>query len=103
MKRRQLEHPLAADELDAIARWYEAQQRGVGFALLDRVEETRKDLDQWPEASRRLDLRDQMVDIRSKQIPGFPLRIIYTVTDSAIIILAYAHSRRRPDYWRDRV
>lgn len=33
----------------------------------------------------------------------FPYRIVYYVTDTSIVILAYAHQRRQPDYWQHRL
>jgi hypothetical protein len=37
-----------------------------------------------------------------KILSAFPFSIIYWVTDDAIIVLAVAHHRRRPGYWRGR-
>lgn len=32
----------------------------------------------------------------------FPFRVVYRVIDDRILIVAIAHTRRRPSYWRDR-
>lgn len=34
---------------------------------------------------------------------GFPFLLIYRETAASVEILAVAHGRRRPGYWRDRV
>lgn len=41
--------------------------------------------------------------IRSKSVHGYPYRVIYAVESDAILKLAYAHNRRKPGYWRDRL
>lgn len=33
----------------------------------------------------------------------FPFRVLYYVTDTSIVVLAYAHHRRHPDFWKSRV
>jgi toxin ParE1/3/4 len=33
----------------------------------------------------------------------FPYAIIYVVTDDALMVLAIAHTSRRPGYWRHRL
>lgn len=41
--------------------------------------------------------------VRRKGVAGFPYGIIYYLTDSEIVIVAYAHEKRRPGYWRHRL
>ncbi len=33
----------------------------------------------------------------------FPYKILYAVESGTIVVLAIAHSHRKPDYWLDRV
>jgi plasmid stabilization system protein ParE len=40
--------------------------------------------------------------VRSRSIAGFRYDIKYVVVDDEVIVLAYAHERRKPDYWSDR-
>jgi hypothetical protein len=40
--------------------------------------------------------------VRTKVLSAFPPSVIYWVTDEVSIVLAVAHRRRRPGYWRDR-
>lgn len=37
---------------------------------------------------------------RECQVERFPFRIVYRVVDARILIVAIAHARRRPGYWR---
>ena len=40
--------------------------------------------------------------IRRMTIKRFPYSIIYTTIEPEIVVLAFAHHSRRPDYWSDR-
>lgn len=54
---------------------------------------------QWPLAPRvpsRLGVRRQL-------LPEFPYSVVYMERDTEILVLAVAHGRRRPGYWRGRV
>jgi toxin ParE1/3/4 len=41
--------------------------------------------------------------IRKKVLRKFPYTIVYTLTDDLIEVIAFAHQRRKPDYWRTRL
>ncbi len=99
----QREHSEAVAEVDAAVRWYEAQETGLGLALVDRAQRARQDIADWPQAAPIFTTADDGTAIRSKAVRGFPYRIIYTVEPDAILILAYAHERREPGYWLHRV
>jgi len=46
---------------------------------------------------------DREATVRSKGVTDFPYRIVYFVREDLLTILAVAHSKRRPGYWRDRI
>jgi mRNA-degrading endonuclease RelE of RelBE toxin-antitoxin system len=41
--------------------------------------------------------------LRAKRIEGFPYRVVYLVQADMVVIVAYAHEKRRPGYWRTRL
>lgn len=41
-------------------------------------------------------------EYRRSLMPRFPYSEVYRITDEQIVILAIAHLRRRPGYWRNR-
>jgi len=41
--------------------------------------------------------------VRSKGVHDFPYRVVFFVQGDKLIIVAVAHTKRRPGYWRDRV
>lgn len=84
-------------------RWYEAQETGIGLSLIDRAQQARRDIAQWPGASPPFATADDGTVIRAKAVRGYPYRIVYTVEPDSIMILAYAHERREPGYGLDRL
>lgn len=95
-------HRLAEDELTAAGLWYEAKQDGLGISLLDLVD----------------NIVDRMCsgNLPSSPAPGvatvkgarrvllrrFPYSIVFYERANEIMIVAFAHSSRRPGYWRSR-
>ena len=39
---------------------------------------------------------------RECPVKKFPFRIVYRLIDNRVLIVAIAHAKRRPDYWRNR-
>jgi toxin ParE1/3/4 len=87
----------AAEEAIEAARWYyernvkaaEAFQREVRAAF-DRIRESP---DIWPVHHH---------DTRRVLLERFPYEIVYRILADAFLIVAVAHCRRRPGYWRGR-
>lgn len=96
-------HPEAEAEFDAEVTWYEGRESGLGdrfeedvFAAVDESVDTPEAWPPWPDWE-----REPLV--RSKSVTGFPYRVVYFVKDDLFTVVAVAHSKRRPGYWRDRV
>ena len=96
-------HPQAEEELYEAARWYEEQLPGLGGDLmtevehwLDAIPETPLAWPLWPGVAR--------VDppIRRALLRRFPFAVSYQAFAKCIIVLAFAHTSRRPLYWMDR-
>lgn len=84
-------------------RWYEAQEPGIGLVMIDRAQQARRDITDWPNAAPPFTTSDDGTVIRSKALAGYPYRILYAVEPEAIVILAYAHEHREPGYWLHRL
>jgi len=39
---------------------------------------------------------------RECPVKKFPFRIVYRVVDNRVLVVAIAHAKRRPGYWRER-
>jgi len=40
---------------------------------------------------------------RECPVRRYPFRIVYRVAENRILVVAVAHAKRRPGYWRDRI
>ena len=95
--------PEAADELEQAVRWYEERRVGLGSEFLDAVDVTRTLIVRWPHAGAPVPGVPPDLPVRRAPVHDFPYHIIYLETSAAIRILACAHDRRRPGYWRSRI
>src|ERR1043166_5795064 len=89
--------PGARNDLRGAYDWYFQRNPAAATSFLAEIERAIATLSDnplmWPsyvEGTRRCVLR------------RFPFSIIYRVKDSSILIVAVAHGRRRPGYWRSR-
>jgi toxin ParE1/3/4 len=96
-------HAAASEEAAEAAAWYEKERPGLGTEFEHAVE-VALDL-----------LEEEMVPLVS--VPGiagtrgvkrlllrrFPYAVIVRETAAEIVIIAFAHTARRPGFWRDRL
>ena len=91
-------HPAALEEAEAATEWYRRRSvRAAGMFLdeLDRaIERVGDHPGQFPEYA---------FGTRRLVLPRFPYLVVFRETGAGVEILAVAHGRRRPGYWRDRV
>ena len=90
-------HPAAAEEAEAAYRWYRERSPSASSAFLAALERAVLLISEAPErpasylhATRRVLLR------------RFPFMIVYRVAGDEVQVIAVAHGRRRPGYWRAR-
>jgi plasmid stabilization system protein ParE len=88
----------AREEFLAAAAYYEAASPGLGAEFIDDVESAVNRLATFPDhgslyvaGTRRLVLR------------RFPFDVVYLNSQNQVVIVAIAHQRRSPYYWRDRI
>lgn len=92
-------HPLALDELDEAAAWYDAREPGLGDELVDEVHEGLRWIEERPLAwpSHPIDPR-----YRVFHLWRFPYQLPFSVEGDRVSVWAIAHSKRRAGYWRAR-
>jgi plasmid stabilization system protein ParE len=90
--------PEAEDELREGIRYYETEAPGVGVAFVAEVRRAVGWIVENPYAAAAVGS-----GIRSKPLSHFPYNILYTVEPDLILIVAVAHQKRRPRYWRARI
>ena len=89
--------PSAREELNEAAAFYEASVPGLGEAFLEDVERAIETVRDSPGIGAHVGRR-----FRKAILPRFPFTIVYAQRDEEIVIVAIAHQRRRPGYWRGR-
>ena len=94
--------PEASHELEAAALWYEAQRSGLGLMFLAAVDETVDQLTTWPDVGTLVPGVPAHLKVRQMPVVRFPYRVAYLATSRELRVLAVAHTRRRPGYWRSR-
>lgn len=92
----------ASAELEDAARWYERRHAGLGLELLAAVDRAIDHLVEWPDAGSPVVGLPPDLLVRQVPVPRFPYHVVYLVVSDAIHLLAFAHDRRRPGYWRTR-
>jgi plasmid stabilization system protein ParE len=93
----------AEDELLDAARWYERQRSGFGRSFLQAVATTVEAA--W-KAPHRFPLVCDVAEelgVRHARVSRFPYSVVFLEVQEVLRVLAVAHERRRPGYWRSRV
>jgi toxin ParE1/3/4 len=88
----------ARSELAQAVDWYQLQRPGFGDRFLQSFLEAANKLVENPYLFQSLD-----DDIRRVRLKDLPYNILYFVRDDHVVIVACAHAKRRPGYWRDRL
>lgn len=96
-------HPNASTELIAAAQWYETEQSGLGADFLVKAEEAVQQIFDWPNMAPVFPGWDREPIVHTRSVKRFPFQVIYYLTDTDLRVIAFAHNRRKPGYWEDRV
>ncbi len=94
--------PQAESELAEAVGWYDAAVVGLGTELVIELQGAIDLLLGNPFAGKVARLPAK-VAYREWILSRFPYRIIYSVEEDGILIVAVVYQGRRADYWRDRV
>lgn len=77
--------------------FYQAVSRELGQDFLDDVQRVIDLVVEQPNLGRPVGR-----GLRRALLSRFPFSLIYSSESDAILIVAVAHQKRRPDYWRKR-
>jgi plasmid stabilization system protein ParE len=89
----------ASEEFAAAVRWYEEQRAGLGAEFYEAVSKTIAIIEARPEIGNPL--RQNPV-IRRMLVQRFPYQVVYRISPTEVVIVAVAHLKRRPGYWKGR-
>ena len=89
---------IAQRELDDAIKHYNQQTQGLGDAFLLETLASIERIRRFPEG-----WHPMAAAFRRCLLRRFPYGLIYRTVESEVVIVAVAHTRRRPEYWRDRI
>jgi plasmid stabilization system protein ParE len=84
-------------------RWYEERRTGLGLEFFDAVDAALSQVVRLPRAGARVPRVSADLSVRRAPVKRFPYQIVYLEAPEAIRILAVAHDRRSPGYWKHRL
>ncbi len=96
MKMRQL--PAASAEFEEAIAWYAERSPQSAEAFWQEVERAKRRIVEQPEAAPVVRRRSRRFILRH-----FPYDVVYLAVENEIVVIAYAHHKRRPGYWQDRL
>jgi hypothetical protein len=88
---------IARREYDEAKEFYEIEQPGLGAQFEEQIRYSLLRIRQHPQA-----WPPERKEIRRYIVHKFPYKILYSIQNDLIVVLAFAHLHRQPDYWVDR-
>jgi len=88
----------ASEEFEAAVRWYEDHRTGLGVEFFDAVSSAMDLIAERPE----IGPIDASGVTRRFLVKRFPYHVVYFITQKQIVVVAIAHLKRHPNYWRGR-
>lgn len=91
-------HPEALLEFEEAVQFYKERGRKLGQRFAKEIRATITKTVATPDRWRVLEQ-----DVRLCRARVFPYAVLYTIEADYILIVAIAHGKRRPGYWRHRL
>lgn len=89
-------------ELSEAAAWYETQRAGLAHEFLTAIAEAMDRLMETPDIAPPTPGVSVETGARSVFVKRFPYSIVFVEHQDELWVVAFAHQRRRPGYWRTR-
>jgi toxin ParE1/3/4 len=93
---------VAKKELSRSIDWYDRQREGLGGEFLNEFADAAATIRQNPKGFGLMLGRKAKREIRGYVMKRFPFAVVYEVLAREICIIAIAHGRKRPGYWKRR-
>jgi plasmid stabilization system protein ParE len=91
-------HEGATAELEDALKWYRARSETAEGKLAAAIDATLAKVLAAPKRFLR-----RPPDHRACRVMGFPYEVIYRHVGDAVIVVAIAHTSRKPGYWKQRM
>jgi len=92
---------IAEAEIRAEIRWYENERTGLGDRLWSEIQDVTALIADHPKVGSTVP--STKGSVRRFPLGRFPFFLVYREREDHIEIIALAHSRREPNYWRSRL
>ena len=76
---------------------------GLGVEFLDAVDATIDQIVRLPHAGAPITRLPPDLPVRRAPVTRFPYHVVYLETETTVRVLAVAHDRRKPGYWKNRL
>jgi toxin ParE1/3/4 len=88
----------ARRDLEDAASWYRERNPTVAERFVSELQRALELVEKFPTTGARV----PMVDTGARRLPinGFPYHLVFQEFDDRVEVLAIAHDRRMPGYWR---
>ena len=93
-------HPAVERELSEAQKWYEKAREGLGREFIIEVDRALAEIGNGTAPTLA---HPDVPEVRRALLRRFPYWLVILERGGELIVLAVAHTRRRPGYWRDRV
>lgn len=90
-------HPAARREFEQAVEVLASESPASARLLVERTDATFRLLRQFPRAGRPIGKLNRRFPVRP-----FPYHVVYLPEEEDIYVVAFAHDRRQPGYWRGR-
>jgi toxin ParE1/3/4 len=90
--------PSAEEEMTEAALFYETANAGLGDDFLDDIQHAINTARLNPEHGAKIGIGFRRILVRR-----FPFSIVYAIEPEQVVVVAVAHQRRRPGYWKGRI
>lgn len=89
---------IAQLEFNEAREFYEIEQIGLGAKFENEIKNGILRIKQFPRA-----WPPERKETRKYLTRKFPYKIVYSIQEDTIVVLAFAHLHRKPNYWVDRI
>jgi hypothetical protein len=90
-------HPAATEELEISADWYAQRSLDAARGFAIEVDAALRKIETDPARFPHLDQRHQACGVSR-----YPFQIVFRNDGARVCVVAIAHAKRRPNYWRKR-
>jgi len=89
----------ALDEIAEAAQWYDSQRAGLGHEFWQCIDETLKQIEEYPFRFSKSEFATSEADLRFAIVRRFKYVVHFLVESDECQIVSVAHAARKPGYW----